>query len=77
MIERLSVLRLDGDVYKSTMDAPSALWIEVSIGGYVIVDDFLSLPACKAAVEDLCNTHGSTDSIKPIVESGVFWERFL
>ncbi len=39
-IDRLSILRLDGDMYASTMDALEALYDRVSPGGYVIVDDY-------------------------------------
>jgi O-methyltransferase len=39
-IERLAVLRLDGDMYGSTMEALEALYPKLSPGGYVIVDDY-------------------------------------
>src|SRR5262249_48778679 len=39
-IEKLAVLRLDGDLYESTMEALSHLYDRVSVGGYVIVDDY-------------------------------------
>ena len=39
-INQLAVLRLDGDLYESTMDALTALYHKVSPGGFVIVDDF-------------------------------------
>ena len=38
-IEKLAILRLDGDMYESTMDALVSLYPKVSPGGYVIVDD--------------------------------------
>jgi hypothetical protein len=41
-IERIAVLRLDGDLYSSTMSALRALYSRVSSGGYVIVDDYYS-----------------------------------
>jgi O-methyltransferase len=39
-ISAVSVLRLDGDMYESTMDALSALYAKVSPLGFVIVDDY-------------------------------------
>ena len=39
-IERLAVLRLDGDMYASTMDALNSLYERLSPGGYAIVDDY-------------------------------------
>ena len=39
-IEQLSVIRLDADMYGSTIDALTALYPKLSRGGYVIVDDY-------------------------------------
>ena len=51
-IEALSVLRLDGDYYESTIQTLEALYERVSVGGFVIVDDYLHLEACRQAVND-------------------------
>ena len=45
-IERLAVLRLDGDLYESTIVALRSLYPKLSPGGYVIVDDWGAIPAC-------------------------------
>jgi len=37
--DRLALMRLDGDLYESTMDAFVTLYPKLSPGGYVIVDD--------------------------------------
>ena len=47
-IEKLAILRLDGDLYESTMDALRALYDKVSAGGFVIVDDYGAFPNCRA-----------------------------
>lgn len=73
-IERLSVLRLDGDLYESTMEALVTLYPKVSAGGFVIVDDY-GLPTCRAAIEDFRQTHGITDPIHIIDWTGAFWQR--
>lgn len=74
-IERLAVMRLDGDMYESTMDAFTSLYPKLSVGGYVIVDDF-HLERAKAATFDYREREGIDD---PIVETGslgcVFWRR--
>ena len=46
------MLRLDGDMYASTMDALEPLYDKVSPGGFVIVDDYGAMPACAEAVHD-------------------------
>ena len=43
------MLRLDGDMYESTIQALDAIYAKVSPGGFVIVDDYV-LPACAKAV---------------------------
>ncbi len=73
-IEKLSILRLDGDMYESTMDALNALYHKVSKGGYVIVDDYNCWPHCKQAVDDFRQEHRVTDAIVKIDDAAVFWK---
>lgn len=73
-IERLAVLRLDGDLYESTMEALVALYPKVSAGGFVIVDDY-GLPTCRTAIEDFRQAQGITDPIQLIDWTGAFWQR--
>lgn len=74
-IEQLSLLRIDGDLYESTMDALRALYPRVSSGGYVIIDDYGSLPPCKEAVADYRAEHGITAPIREIDWTGVYWQK--
>lgn len=74
-IERLALLRLDGDMYESTMDALTPLYPKLSPGGYVIVDDYHVVPACKQAVEDFRTARGIVDEIVEIDGVGVYWQR--
>lgn len=73
-IQRLAVVRLDGDLYESTMDGLVHLYPKLSVGGYLIVDDYGCIPACKAAVHDYRQAHGITDEIRPIDWAGVYWQ---
>lgn len=72
-IEQISVLRLDGDMYGSTMDALTPLYPKVNPGGFVIVDDYNSLEPCKRAVDEYRAAHGVTEPIVEIDRSGIFW----
>jgi O-methyltransferase len=74
-IKSLAIARLDGDMYESTMDGLTALYPKLTIGGYLIVDDYGAVPACAQAVEDYRRQHGITDSIQVIDWGGVFWQR--
>ncbi len=74
-IEQLAILRLDGDLYESTMDALTALYPKVAPGGIVIVDDYGAIAACRAAVTDYRREHGIDEPIYRIDDSGVHWQR--
>ena len=74
-IQRLAVARLDGDMYESTMDALVALYPKLSVGGYLILDDYQSVAGCRMAAEDYRTAHGIKDAIERIDEDGVFWRR--
>lgn len=74
-IEQLAVIRLDGDLYESTIDALSTLYPKLSIGGYVIVDDYHWIEACKRAVTDYRASNGITDPVETIDWTGAFWRK--
>ena len=74
-VERLAVLRLDGDLYESTIVALRSLYPKLSPGGYVIVDDWGAMPSCRQAVEDFRRDEGISDPIHQIDWTGVYWRR--
>jgi O-methyltransferase len=74
-IETISVLRMDGDLYQSTMDALINLYQKVSAGGFIIVDDYRSWKGCKEAVDEFRATHGIDDPIVDIDPHAVFWKK--
>jgi O-methyltransferase len=74
-IEQIAVLRLDGDMYESTMVALDSLYLKLSPGGFVIVDDYNCVPQCKLAVDDFRATHGIVDPLQPIDWAAVYWRR--
>ena len=72
-IERLAVLRLDGDMYESTIEALHALYPKVSPGGFVIVDDYGAIPACRQATDDYRRAHGIDAPMTQVDWTGVWW----
>ncbi|KQL48726.1 macrocin-O-methyltransferase [Brevibacillus choshinensis] len=74
-IEKIAVARLDGDMYSSTMDSLSSLYPKVSVGGYIIIDDFAAVPTCAAAVCDYRREFGIDDPLVKIDNAGVYWRR--
>ncbi len=71
----ISVLRLDGDLYQSTMDALVSLEPKVSPGGFVLVDDYGGWEPCRAAVDDYRAEHGITAPIHEVDWTGVWWRK--
>jgi hypothetical protein len=63
-IERIALLRLDGDMYESTIVVLENLYPRVSPGGYVIVDDYGMIPACNQAVEDYRKKQGIAEPLE-------------
>lgn len=76
-IERLAVLRLDGDFYESTRDGLVHLYDKLSAGGYVIVDDYGEdeWTCCRAAVDEFRAQRGINDPMVQLDRSCWYWQR--
>lgn len=61
-IDKLAILRLDGDMYSSTIHVLDTLYDKVTKGGFIIIDDY-TLPGAKAAVIDFRNKRNIKDEI--------------
>lgn len=72
-VKRLSLLRLDGDLYESTMVALRSLYPRLAEGAYVIIDDYGALETCRSAVDDFRREFKINEPILPIDWSGVYW----
>ena len=74
-VEKLSLLRADGDLYGSTMDVLTSLYGKLSEGGFVILDDYNSVQGCTAATNDFRARNGITTPIVPIMGAGGYWRK--
>jgi hypothetical protein len=74
-IKQLAVIRLDGDMYESTMDALTALYPKLALGGYLIVDDYNAVAGCRKAIHDYRSMNNLSDEIMPIDWTGVYWKK--
>lgn len=70
-----SLLRLDGDLYESTWDGLINLYPKLSVGGYIIVDDYWAVPMCKLAVDIYRLEFDIKDQIFEIDGFGVYWKK--
>ena len=64
----LALVRLDADSYESTKDAMEYLYPKISIGGYIIIDDW-HLPGCRRAIEEYRAVHQINEEIVGILDA--------
>ncbi|MBK9080663.1 MAG: class I SAM-dependent methyltransferase [Rhizobiales bacterium] len=76
-IERLAIMRLDGDYYESTMDALTNLYDRLSVGGYVIVDDYGedAWTYCRKAVDDFRAARGVVEPMVRVDKPCSYWRK--
>lgn len=73
-LKEIAVLRLDADMYGSTMQIFEALYDRVTSGGIIIVDDY-SGEACSKAVHDFRERHTITSPLQTIDWAGCWWRK--
>lgn len=76
-IDRLAVMRLDGDYYESTRDALVNLYPRLSRGGFVIVDDYGedTWTYCRKAVDEFRAEHAIIDPMVRVDSRCWYWRR--
>lgn len=70
---KLALLRLDGDLYESTMDVLKPLYQNVVPGGFVVVDDYLAWSGCREAIDEFRELHKIKAQMFNIDGTGVYW----
>ena len=73
-VEQLALLRMDGDMYSSTMSILDALYDKVMPGGFIVIDDF-AIDVCREAVHDFRERHAITEPIEAIDDIASFWRK--
>jgi O-methyltransferase len=70
-----SIVRLDGDTYEATWLTLQSLYPGLSVGGYLIVDDYGALEECRRAVDEFRSHHGLTEPLEKVDWTCVRWRR--
>lgn len=68
----IALLRMDGDMYESTIDIMYNLVDLMSPGAYIVVDDW-TIPECQRAVKDFFETHALAPKIHAIDTASVYF----
>lgn len=72
---RFALIRLDGDMYGSTISALENLYDRLSPAGFVIIDDYGGLRNCAKAVHDFLDQRGLRVKMQPVDQSCVWWQK--
>lgn len=73
--QRWSLVRLDGDTYEATWTTLQSLYPGLSVGGYLVVDDYGALEECQRAVNDFRSHHGITEPLEQVDWTCARWRR--
>jgi O-methyltransferase len=74
-IKSLALLRLDGDMYGSTIETLDSLYHKVSKNGFIIVDDY-GLTGCKRAIDDFRRIHNITEPMVMVTDTQkMYWRK--
>ncbi len=69
-VDRIAVLRLEGDLYESTIQVLDGFYPKLSPGGFCIIDDYGAMVSCRAAVEDYRRDHGVDEPLINLMARG-------
>ncbi len=72
-IDQLSILRVDADLYESTLSVLESLYPKLSVGGYAIFDDYINLKDCQRAINEYRQKFDIIDEIVEIDQRAVYW----
>jgi O-methyltransferase len=72
--QQWSIIRMDGDMYESTMTVLEHLYPGLVPGGYLIIDDY-RIRRCRTAVHDFRDAHGITEEIVRVDRTGAYWRK--
>eukprot|EP01097_Dermamoeba_algensis_P009303 TRINITY_DN6525_c0_g1_i1.p1 TRINITY_DN6525_c0_g1~~TRINITY_DN6525_c0_g1_i1.p1 ORF type:complete len:416 (-),score=108.94 TRINITY_DN6525_c0_g1_i1:94-1341(-) len=69
---KIAILRMDGDMYESTMDQLFNLYERVVVGGYVLIDDWM-LRSTSLALEHFFGYHAVKENIIPLTDGSAYF----
>jgi O-methyltransferase len=72
---RWALVRLDADTYEPTRLALRALYPGLSVGGYLVVDDYGAFHGCRQAVDQFREENAITEPLERIDFAGARWRR--
>jgi hypothetical protein len=74
-MQSIALLRCDADSFESTYGVLKELYPKVSVGGFVIIDDYNRFVDCKLAVDRFRAEENSTELLIAIDNLSVYWQK--
>jgi hypothetical protein len=74
-IDKIALLRLDGDWFESTKICLEHLYPKLVLGGVIILDDYFFWKGCRLATDEYRSQFGITEDIVRIDEEACMWTR--
>ncbi len=74
-VDRIAVLRLDGDYYTSTREVIDPLYDQVSPGGFIIVDDYGCYQQARDAIHDFWGERGLQPELVQVDWTCSYWRK--
>lgn len=72
-VEKIALLRLDGDLYESTREGLMHLYGKLTRGGTLIADDYFLFEGQRKAIDEYREAHGIAEPIVRIDHFGGYW----
>ena len=74
-IKKISLLRVDCDLYESTHDVLVNMYDKVSEGGFVYIDDYGSWEGCRRAVDEFRLAQSINQPLVTVDRDSVYWNK--
>ena len=74
-IDKLALIRLDGDLCESTIQALDALYPKLESSGFCNVDDWMLVDQAQRAPQNYGKEHGITETVIDIDGTGASWRK--
>jgi len=74
LVKKLSLLRMDGDMYESTYDVFYSCYDKLNVNGICIIDDYC-LKGARECTDDFRRDRNIQDPITVVDRCGVYWTK--
>jgi len=75
LTNNFAIIRLDGDMYGSTISALNNLYDRLSPSGFIIIDDYGVVQHCRKAVHDFLDQRRLRVKIESVDDACVWWQK--